>query len=414
MLNSLYNICITIYAKLVAIASLFNNKARLLNQGQKQTFSYLEQSIEQSQNIIWIHSASLGEFEQGRPIIEHIKREYSQYKILLTFFSPSGYEVRKNYTEADYICYLPFDTQKKASKFIEIVNPKIAFFIKYEFWRNYIEQLNKHNIPLYMVSCTFRPEQIFFKHNIVAKWYRKTLKDIKFYFVQNEKSANLLNNIGINNYKITGDTRFDRVADIAKLNRQLPVIESFKANNKLIVIGSSWQADEEILINVIKSNKYKVIIAPHEIKNSNIERIIKYTDSAIKYTLIDKNSNLETSKLLIIDCIGLLSSIYQYADLAYVGGGFGVGIHNTLEAAMYNIPIVFGPNYKKFNEAVELINRNIAYSISSQKECSHIIEKLLSDNKKRQVIEHECKNFMQENIGATQKIIEKVFNNLNI
>lgn len=414
MLNLLYNFSIIIYANLVALASRFNNKAKLLNKGQKNTFSYLESNIKHNDNIIWIHSASLGEFEQGRPIIEEIKKKYPQYKILLTFFSPSGYEIRKNYEKADYVCYLPFDTVNKSSKFIEIVKPKAAFFIKYEFWKNYIEQLNEHNIPLYIVSCIFRPEQVFFKTNFVGKWYRNILKNIEFYFVQNEQSANLLKSIDIYNYRITGDTRFDRVADIAKLSKKLPIIEKFKGDGKLIVVGSSWQADEQVLISTIKLNKYKFIIAPHEVKDSNIERIMKYSESTIRYTLIDKNTDLENSRLLIIDCIGLLSSIYQYADLAYIGGGFGVGIHNTLEAAMYNIPIVFGPNYKKFNEAIELINREIAYSILTDQECKNIIENLLFNNYKKQVIKSKCKNFMQENIGATQKIIKKVFNNSNI
>ena len=406
-MHLLYNLGIRLFKLGAIIASLFNEKARQWCRGRKDVFHYLSSNIKHP--VIWVHCASLGEFEQGRPLIEAIKEQHSPYRILLTFFSPSGYEVRKNYELADYICYLPEDIPANAKRFIEIVNPEKVFFIKYEFWMNYFIEMKKREIPLYLVSAIFRKEQLFFKSGLRAALYRKVLNCVSHFFVQNETSGLLLNRIGLNNYTITGDTRFDRVANIAANKKELPMIKQFKQNAFLIVAGSSWPPDEEILIPLLESNpNIKIVFAPHIVKDSNIKRI--ESSIAIKTARYSNHvPDLENYRALIIDSIGLLSSIYQYGDLAYIGGGFGVGIHNTLEGAIYNIPVLFGPNYLKFQEAVELVTRGIAFPVKNKKELAETLSNLIGDKTLMQKIGEKCSIFMNENIGATEKIMEKCF-----
>ncbi len=322
-----YNLGILIYQFIVTAVSPFNRKAKLWKKGRKKWQSRLL--------IVWFHCASLGEFEQGRPVIEAFREKYSDIKILLTFFSPSGYEIRKNYPKADYIFYLPLDTRRNAIKFIETVNPIATIFVKYEFWYHYLKQLKKRNIPTYIISAIFREDQVFFKP--YGNWYRTFLSNFEHLFVQNEKSQELLASIGISNVTIAGDTRFDRVMTNAQAAKTIPLLEQFVLNSKVLVAGSTWQKDEEIIIEYLKKNPYnlKLIIAPHEINPQNIEKFrAKLSVKSMLYTNPDE-TDLADTQVLIIDTIGILSSVYRYGTIAYIGGGFGVGIHNTLEAAVY-------------------------------------------------------------------------------
>lgn len=410
-MNFIYQIGIRLYLLAARVAAVFNEKARLFIKGQKEVFPYLEKKINKKRPVIWVHSASLGEFEQGRPLIEQIKKKHPAYQVLLTFFSPSGYKVRKNYGEADSICYLPVDTPQNARKLIELVQPEKVFFIKYEYWYNYIHILHEKNIPLYLVSAIFRPEQLFFKSGFRGKWYRKILKKVDHFFVQNQQSADLLSQLGLHNFTITGDTRFDRVAEIASNSKELPWLKQFKGEKQLIVAGSSWPPDEALLIDFLKQNQEtKVIFAPHEVKESNIKRLMAQLPvDAIRYSQAN-NKDLTGFQVLIIDSIGLLSGAYRYADLAYIGGGFGVGIHNTLEAAIYNIPVLFGPNYHKFQEAVMLEQVGAAFPVNHSEELIAILNKLLTAENLRSEIAQKCSSFMAQNLGATQMVLEKAFN----
>lgn len=410
-MNALYNLSIFAYSILIKLASPFNLKASQIQKGRQRVFTELPLTINHKRPIIWVHCASLGEFEQGRPLIEAIKKQHPSYQVFLTFFSPSGYEIRKNYELADYIYYLPADTKDNAQKLIDIVNPEIVFFVKYEFWFHYIKELKKRNIPLYLISSIFRENQLFFKNSPWGKWYRKMLFQFEHFFVQDQQSVELLHGIGLNNVTKAGDTRFDRVAEIAKNGKSIPLVEKFKGNHQLVVAGSTWKPDEELLIEYIHAHPTtKFIIAPHETKKGNVDRLINalktpvvcYTE-AIEETITDK-------QVLIVDTIGLLSSIYRYADLAYIGGGFGVGIHNTLEAAIFGMPIVFGPNYHKFNEASSMVKLKVAYPVNNYSELREVLEPLLSDGVKREIIAQQCTHFTSQNLGATQTILSKVFN----
>ena len=407
----IYIISIFLYSILIKLASPFNLKARQISKGRGKVFSELKAKIKHDRPIIWVHCASLGEFEQGRPIIEAIKNEYPQYQILLTFFSPSGYEIRKDYTLADYICYLPADTKNNAEKLIGLVQPELVFFVKYEFWYNYITELKKRNIPLFLVSAIFRENQLFFKNSLWGKWYRQMLFGFDHFFVQDEQSVLLLGKIGVHNVTKAGDTRFDRVAEIARSGKNISLVENFKGTDQLVVAGSTWKPDEELLIQYIQTHPgTKFIIAPHETKKANIDRLmILLKNTAICYSQAT-NETIINKQVLIIDTIGLLSAIYKYADLAYIGGGFGVGIHNTLEAAVFGMPIVFGPNYLKFQEATSMVNLGIAYPISDYNSLQTILEDLLTDTKKMDSISRECINFTNQNLGATGFILNKVFN----
>lgn len=411
-MKALYNISIFLYSLLIRLAAPFNLKASQINKGRNLTFAGIEAKINHDKPIIWIHCASLGEFEQGRPVIETIKRTHPEYRIFLTFFSPSGYEIRKNYDSADYIFYLPADTKKNAVKLISLVRPELVFFVKYEFWFHYFNELHKQNIPIYLFSAIFRENQHFFKNTPWGKWYREMLGCVRHFFVQDEKSVELLNQIGIQQVSRAGDTRFDRVAEIALRGKNIPIVEKFKGDSQLVVAGSTWKPDEELLVQYINSHpETKFIIAPHETKRVNIERLINLLKtSVICYTEVTEKSDMN-KQVLIVDTIGLLSSIYKYADIAYIGGGFGVGIHNTLEAAIFGTPIIFGPNYQKFQEAVSMVRLGIAFPVADYELFQTTLTNLLTDTQKRNSISNECIVFTKQNIGATQKIIDKVFNN---
>lgn len=408
----LYNLSIVIYSFLIKLAAPFNLKARQINKGRQRAFQSLASRINSNRPVIWVHCASLGEFEQGRPLIEAIKKEQPQYQVLLTFFSPSGYEIRKNYDLADYICYLPADTKSNAQKLIQLINPEKVFFVKYEFWFHYINELKKNNIPLYLVSAIFRENQLFFKNSPWAKWYRKMLSGFTHFFVQDDQSVELLERLGINNTTKAGDTRFDRVAEIAKNGKDIPLVEKFKNNQQLIVAGSSWKPDEELLAQYIHAHPgVKFILAPHETKRMNIDRLINLLKTSVVCFTEANAKTIHDHQVLIIDTIGLLSSIYRYADLAYIGGGFGVGIHNTLEAAIYGMPVIFGPNYHKFNEATSMVKLQIAYPIDNYTQLKNVLDTLLADTSKKEAIAAKCSHYTNQNLGATQTIMTSVFNN---
>ncbi|WP_320168301.1 glycosyltransferase N-terminal domain-containing protein [Mangrovibacterium marinum] len=411
-MNFLYQVGIYLYRFVAALMSPFNEKARYFSKGQTSVFGELKERFPMEGDVVWVHCASLGEFEQGRPLIEAIKKQYPTYKVLLTFFSPSGYEVRKDYAQADMVAYLPVDTKANARRFLDLVQPRVAFFVKYEFWKNYIDGLSARSIPLYLVSAIFREEQLFFKKGLRGSWYRQVLSGVDHFFVQNQQSADLLGAVGLTNSTITGDTRFDRVAEIAAARKDLPIVAEFKGQSPLLVVGSSWRPDEEIIMPYLQANpEVKIVFAPHEVKEANITRLMSMAKGqAVRYTQAAE-SDLINARVLIVDCIGLLSSVYRYGDLAYIGGGFGVGIHNTLEAAIYHIPVLFGPNYLRFQEAVELVSRRLAFSVDSEEQLRQQLDALFESTDRRAAIAQACSRFMEENIGATQKIVQKVFNN---
>ncbi len=410
-MNALYTLSIQLYSLLIRLVAPFNLKARQISEGRKRTFPELSKKIAHDKPIAWVHCASLGEFEQGRPVIEAIRKNYPDYRILLTFFSPSGYEIRKNYELADYICYLPADTKNNARKFIELVNPEIVFFVKYEFWHHYINELKQKNIPLFLISAIFREQQQFFRHTPWGKWYRQMLFGFAHFFVQDDQSVQLLKQIGITNVTRAGDTRFDRVAEIARSGKQIPLVEKFKGDKLLVVAGSTWKPDEEILARFIHSHpETKFVIAPHETKRANIDRLINLLKTTTTCYTSATDDSVSNSQVLIVDTIGVLSTIYRYADLSYIGGGFGVGIHNTLEAAIFGMPVVFGPNYLKFNEATTMVKLGIAHPVSDADSLESILQELLSNNDKRSKIAFECNKFTDQNLGATQTILNKVFN----
>jgi len=407
----LYKTGIHIYALAIRLASLFNPKARMAIKGRKNWTKNLSKKIETNSRYIWLHCASLGEFEQGRPVIEEIKKQYPQYRIILTFFSPSGYEIRKNYPLADIVSYLPFDTPRNAKKFLKIVQPEKAFFIKYEFWHFYISELQKQGIPVYLISGIFRESQHFFKNNVWGRWYKKMLFRFKHFFVQNKKSAELLSSIGVNNFTVSGDTRFDRVAAIAAAAKEIPAVEKFRGQSKLIVAGSTWKPDEELLAAFINNtSNVKMIVAPHEVSAANINRLKQMLKKPAQLFSNIQNNVPGECQVLIIDSIGVLSSLYRYGDAAYIGGGFGVGIHNILEAATYGLPVIFGPNYSKFKEAVDLAEGGGAYAIHNQNELNTTFKSLLENPENLKNSAAICKKYVEKNTGATSVIIKKVFN----
>ncbi|MEI6752841.1 MAG: glycosyltransferase N-terminal domain-containing protein [Paludibacter sp.] len=399
----IYNLGIYLYKIAVLIASFFNNKAKKLRKGQAGALSLLKRTIDPNARYIWFHAASLGEFEQGRPVMEQLKKDNPETKILLTFFSPSGYEIRKNYAGADVISYLPLDTKASARKFLKLVNPSKAVFIKYEFWPNYILELQKTNVPVYSISAIFRPSQIFFKG--YGGWYRNLLKSFAHIFVQDKNSLKLLADNDFSNVSVTGDTRFDRVTDLAQQAKTIPLIEAFvQDSKKVIVAGSTWPKDEELLVRYLKLHPdMKLILVPHEIHQAHIMGISKLLDgNFVSYTELN-GQNVLTTNCIVVDTIGLLSSIYRYANVAYIGGGFGVGIHNTLEAAVWNVPVVFGPNFQKFREARELITIGGAFSILNYELLEAQFDLLLKDKKAGKIAGVYVKN----NTGATDLILQK-------
>jgi 3-deoxy-D-manno-octulosonic-acid transferase len=417
ILNSIYNFFIHLYVLIIKLLAPFNPKAKLWIDGRKGVFESLKFQIpNQKSKIAWFHCASLGEFEQGRPVIEAFRKEFPDYKILLTFFSPSGYEVRKNYPQADFIYYLPADTPENARKFIEIMQPKIAFFVKYEFWRNYLTELENHQIPVICFSAIFRKNQLFFKSYGV--FYRQLLFRFKHIFVQNQESLNLLQDIDYQQVTLAGDTRFDRVWQIAMtvMSRESLVVsndvfKNFKQNYQVLIIGSAWEEDMKVLIPMINSEqKLKYIIAPHEIQDEEIETWKSQIHlKSIRFSEITAQTQIADFQVLIIDNIGMLSSLYQYADFAYIGGAFGKGLHNILEAATFGLPLFFGNiSYKKFQEANDLIQLRGAFSIQNSAAISLIINDLTINFEKKQQISEICRNYVLENIGATEKIMSFV------
>ncbi len=408
-----YNLIIILASQVVKLLALFSPKMKLFVDGRKEVFSILKSKINTTNKTIWFHAASLGEYEQGLPVIEKIKVQYPNHKIVVTFFSPSGYEVRKNNTVADATVYLPLDTKSNAQKFIKAINPELVFFIKYEYWPNYLNELKKLEIKTYLISGIFREKQAFFKW--YGGFYRNALKTFDYFFVQNESSKNLIQSIGFNNVKISGDTRFDRVVSILERDNSLDFIEQFKNNKTTIVIGSSWPKDKNLLVNYINnaSDEIKFIIAPHNIKSEQIANL----KSQITKSTILFSENVETryalslqkKNVFIIDTIGILTKIYSYADIAYVGGGFGnPGVHNILEPATFGVPIIIGPNYSHFAEATALVHQEGCISISNQNELNEAFDNLISNEDVRHEKGHICSTFVQMNKGATEVILKHI------
>lgn len=417
----IYNIVIYFVLWGIAIASLFNEKVRKMWRGEREAFKILKQKVDPNAKYIWFHAASLGEFEQGRPLMERIRKEYPQYKILLTFYSPSGYEVRKNYEGADIICYMPVDTRLNAIRFLRLVRPVMAFFIKYEFWSNFLHILKHRNIPTYSVSSIFREDQVFFKW--YGRSYAGVLKCFTRFFVQNEESKRLLEGIGITAVDVVGDTRFDRVLQIKEAAKQLPICEAFRTgvassqsaevphhDFKVFVAGSSWPPDENIFIPFFNEHKdWRLLIAPHVIAEEHLKLILSLIKGkkVVRYTQTTPEEAAEAD-VLIIDCFGLLSSMYNYGDVAYIGGGFGVGIHNTLEAAVWNMPVIFGPNNKKFQEAQGLLKSGGGFEINTYDDFSGLMSSLMNDETFLKQAGDKAGAFVAHLAGATDKVLASV------
>ena len=403
----IYNLAMYILELGVKLAALFSDKPAKMVKGYREVFDLLQRKIDRNAQYIWFHAASLGEFEQGRPLIERIRKEYPQYKILQTFFSPSGYEVRKNYDGADIVCYLPIDTPSNVKKFVDLVNPCMVFFVKYEFWQNYLNTFYKKGIPVYSVSSIFRPNQIFFRW--YGKGYQQVLKTFAHLFVQNEESKQLLAGIGVNNTTVVGDTRFDRVLDICAAAKQLPLVQIFKGDALTFVAGSSWGPDEDIFIKYFNAHpEMKLIIAPHVVNDGHLKEIeSKLQRSSIRYTKATEE-NVQQADCLIIDCYGLLSSIYRYGEISYIGGGFGVGIHNVLEAAVYGIPVIFGPNNKKFREAQHLLANKGGFEINGYEDFEQLMNKFLRDEVYLKQSGKAAGDYVKGNAGAMEKIMKRV------
>lgn len=407
----LYNISIYLYTLFIRIASIGNSKAAAWIKGRKGLMELIESSLDKNKRYIWFHFASLGEFEQGRPVLERLKSENSKLPIIITFFSPSGYEVRKNYALADHVFYLPVDTRSNAREFVRMLNPQMAFFTKYEYWFYYFDELYKKKIPLYLISGILRSDQIFFK------WYgglhRKILSKISYYFVQNKTSKTLLNDLGFQNVSVSGDTRFDRVVFNASKAKELKLIRNFTLGKKVFVAGSTWPIDEKLLVRLcISSPEWKFIIAPHEVNSSRIREVAERFPNAVRYSVLNQTTidstgdqNTESDvQVLILDTMGILSTVYQYGDVAYIGGGFGLGLHNTLEAAAFGLPVIFGPNYQKFNEAIDLIDHGAAFSIKNQEEFEKCMESLKVEAKRKKSGKAALE-YVNQQTGATEAIL---------
>lgn len=408
-MNFLYNIAMAATGWGMHLASPWHHKAKLTVQGQARTISYLKETLDPQGGYIWIHAASLGEFEQGRPLIEKIREEQPDAKILLSFYSPSGYEVRKNYDKVDSVCYMPVDTPRRVKEFLDVVKPKMAIFVKYEFWGNFLEQLKKRNVPTYIISSIFRPEQSFFK-----PWggmFRKMLNCFTHLYVQNEESRELLHSIGVDNVTVCGDTRLDRVLQIKAQAQEFSAIAAMTSNDKpTLTMGSSWEPDEDIVLPYFNSHpNVKLIIAPHEFDENRIQTMMARINRPVaRYTQIEGKDPSQLD-CLIIDCFGILSSLYRYGDIAYVGGGFGSGIHNVPEAAVYGIPVIFGPKHEKFQEAVELKACGGAFAIENAQQCHDILDQLLSDNEVLKQAGDSAGNYIACHTGATERIYNDLF-----
>lgn len=375
--------------------------------GRATTFSKLKSIISENDKVLWMHCASLGEFEQGRPIIEKLKLQYPKHKLVLTFFSPSGYEIRKNYESVDVVCYLPLDSQKKAKQFLNLVHPELAIFVKYEFWPNLLRELQNREIKTILVSGIFRKKQAFFKW--YGGWLRKSLKAFSHFFVQDQNSVKLLNNIGYHNVTISGDTRFDRVFEITKQNNELDFIAAFTNNTYTLVAGSTWKDDEDLLVYYINnhaSEKEKFIIAPHNINKKEIENLTKSISKKVVLFSEKDGKDLKGFQVFIVDTIGILTKIYSYANIAYVGGGYTKsGIHNVLEPATFGIPVIIGPNYQKFNEAVELVEKEACFVVDNSQKLSVLLSDFFNENQKREKASSNALNYVVNKTGATSKIL---------
>lgn len=407
----MYRIFFSVYVALFHILALFHKKAGKMVRGQKDSWAILK-NLNPNKNYLWFHTSSLGEFEQGRPLMEEIARSYPQYAILLSFYSPSGFEVQKNYRGAEAVCYLPFDTLPNVRRFINLVQPKAAFFIKYEFWPNYLNELNKRAIPTYLVSGIFRSNQLFFKP--WGGYYRKLLGNFKALFVQNEESTLLLNSIAVNKHVyVTGDTRCDRVMDIAAQASEQPLINEFAKDSKVLVAGSTWPEDEAVILPYInRQSEWKLIIASHEIDEARLRSIEHLlTRPFVRYSKM-KSEDVGRVDCIIIDSFGLLSSLYRYGQAAYVGGGFGVGIHNILEAAVYGIPVLFGPNHAKFEEARSLIEAGAAFCIHSPKDFKARLDEFMADNNSLIQAGAKARAYVKEKSGGSVQILNILKNEL--
>lgn len=406
-MNPLYNLAIRLYKNGVKLASMKMEKARLMIEGQKHTFDIIAEKLDKGDKPIWIHASSLGEFEQGRPLIEMIKRNFPNEKILLTFFSPSGYEVRKNYNGADAVCYLPFDTPENARRFVSTVQPRMAIFVKYEFWGNYLEALSEHAVPTMIVSAIFRRSQLFFRP--YGSMFRRMLRCFTAgIYVQDADSKALLSTIGIDSI-VAGDTRFDRVTDIMATTKNFPSIAEFASDGMVMVAGSSWPRDEELIIDYFNRHpRMKLIIAPHEFDDARVDALRKkIARPSVRYSRLYDGEKID-GDCLILDCFGILSSCYRYGSIAYVGGGFGVGIHNINEAAVYGIPVIFGPNYKKFKEARDLVGRGGAFSVSKAADYEAVLDHLIANEDARIAAGDVCGEYIRENLGASDRIFNDI------
>ena len=412
LMRVIYSFFIFFYGLFIRFAAIFNDKARQWVDGRRGIFAKLEGALKEVDRsktpVIWFHASSLGEFEQGRPIIESFRQTYPQYKILLTFYSPSGYAVRKNWDQADWIFYLPLDTPGNARRWMDVVQPAAAIFIKYDFWFNFLSCLRERKIPVYFVSALFRPSQHFFKW--YGGWFRDQLPAVTRFFVQNRASAQLLEGIGVTNVTLTGDTRFDRVFAIASRKHSFPLIEQFIGSKRVFIGGSTWGEDEALLIPLIRNNNLdlKFILAPHDTSPGRIQRILAQLDRPV-ITYSDLNpENAGQADVLIIDSVGILAQLYQYATLAFIGGGFGTAIHNIQEPITYGVPVFFGPRYHKFKEAVDLIAHGGVFCVTSTGELAATAARLLSDPAEYQRVSGLCRNYVDENRGATEKIMQEL------
>ncbi|MDH5828316.1 3-deoxy-D-manno-octulosonic acid transferase [Sphingobacterium faecium] len=405
----LYSLGIYLYGLLLRLVAPFHSKAKLWVDGRRDWYAYMSQTVETGQKHIWFHFASLGEFEQGRAVLESIKKDFPTKKIVITFYSPSGYEVRKNTNLADYVFYLPDDTAKNAKLFIDLINPEFVVFTKYEYWYHYFSELQNRQIPLLMISAIFRPDQIFFQS--YGGFFRKILSAVTYFFMQNEESVHLLKEHGFRNVGLTGDTRFDRVVELPKQLRRIPEVAQFVGESPVLVAGSTWLEDEQILKEMMLIfPKWKLILAPHEIHDAHIKSILELFPDALQFSNYPSyaDQKIIDSQVLIIDNIGMLSSLYGYGKIAYIGGGFGVGIHNTLEAATYGVPVIFGPKYHKFQEAKDLIEQGAGFSIHNREELIKVFT-CLQDNVKREYAGKQAKQYVQQHAGATAIIMKYLY-----
>jgi 3-deoxy-D-manno-octulosonic-acid transferase len=406
----IYRISIYLYHIFIWLAAPFNGKARLYISGRRDWLVKLQRQVNRDARYIWIHCASLGEFEQGRPIIEAIREQHPEYSIVLTFYSPSGYEIRKKYPFADIISYLPADTRQNARNFLDAIRPEKVLFVKYEFWYHYISELQRRSTPLYLVSGIFRSNQVFFSVMPWGKWFRNILHGFTQLFLQENDSARLLENAGITKYTVAGDTRFDRVVTIAKSAKDIPIVDKFKGNKPILVAGSTWKPDEGLLARFINiNNNFKSIIAPHEVTPENVNKLERLLKKPSVRLSLAKESEIHRYDVLIIDSIGLLSSLYRYGSIAYIGGGFGVGIHNILEAATFGLPVIFGPRYQKFREARDLVDLGAAFPVTIYEDLQNAIRLLLDDEQLRSEKAQTTMDYVKLNRGATQKIINQIF-----